>query len=108
MEIRRLAGYSLLGISINNFTLSILLELVNITKKMLSYADRWLTEHGTACENGLDADIGLRVKRWFFEELLSIDPASNSLDALRDRVQEDIADMVWQELGEACESIKSL
>lgn len=89
-----------------------------LIKKQRAYIETWLNDHGTACENGLDADIGLRVKRWLYEDLLTEaswhdekPPKTERmilLDELRASVHDDISQMAWEELGEAIEALKRL
>lgn len=79
-----------------------------LTKKQRAYIETWLNDHGTACENGLDADIGLRVKQWLYEESLGEQSPKMKLDELRASVHDDISQMAWEELGEAIEALKRL
>ena len=79
-----------------------------LTKKQRAYIKAWLNDHGTACENGLDADIGVRVKRWLYEEALGEQSPKMTLDELRASVHDTISEMVWNELGEAIDDLKRL
>lgn len=79
-----------------------------LTKKQRAYIEAWLDDHGTACENGLDADIGLRVKRWLYEEALGEQSPKITLDELRASVHNEISSMVLAELEEAIEALKRL
>ena len=79
-----------------------------LTEKQRAYIEAWLNDHGTACENGLDADMALRVKRWLYEEALGEQLPNNSLDNLRASVHDTISEMVWNELGEAIDDLKRL
>ena len=79
-----------------------------LTKKQRAYIETWLNDHGTACENGLDADMALRVKRGVYEEALGEQLPNNSLDNLRASVHDTISEMVWNELGEAIDDLKRL
>lgn len=79
-----------------------------LTKKQRAYIEAWLDDHSTACENGLDADMALRAKRWLYEEALGEQSPKITLDELRASVHDAISQMAWEELGEAIEALKRL